>query len=130
MCTRKEQVSTKYVSQEKYVNQCVVKEVQEERSLWECLTNVMDDKNCQPIVCSDNNFQEALNVHVWSMKPTQKISSYMHSPKPAIQSSYQKSLCSDKNCQSTRCYKKRYPVRSIWHDKNCQSTRCYKKSVQ
>ena len=74
MCTRKEQVSTKPVSQEKYVNQCVVQEVQEEANMQECQTNVMDDKNCQSNVCSDKNcqsnvcseknFQEALNVHM------------------------------------------------------------------
>ena len=124
MCTRKEEISTKSVSQEKYVNQCVIQEVQEERSLWECLTNVMDDKNCQSNVCSDKNCQEALNVYMQPMKSTKKISNYMWLPKPAIQCSYQISLCSDKNCQPTRCYKKKCPMRPVCDDKNCKSAKC------
>ena len=32
-------------------------------------------------------------------------------------------MCSDKNCQSTRCYKKKSPIRPMCgDDKNCQST--------
>ena len=34
-------------------------------------------------------------------------------------------LCSDKNCQSTICYRKKSPVRPMYaNDKNCQETQC------
>ena len=68
--TRKEQIPTKSVSQEKYVNQYVVQEVQEETSLLECQANVMDDKNCQSDVCSVKNCQETQNIYMQPEKPT------------------------------------------------------------
>ena len=40
----------------------------------------------------------------------------MQLPKPAVPYKYTR-LCSDKNCQSTRCYKKKNS------DKNCQETK-------
>ena len=62
--TRKKQVSTKSVSQGKYVNQCVIQEVQEETSSQECKANVTDGKNCpvnmwsvQPAACDDKKCQ-------------------------------------------------------------------------
>ena len=119
MFRRKEQVFTKSVSQEKYVNQCVVQDVQEETSLWKCQANDMDDKNCQVSRC----------VHMWPIKPTKKFNN-LWSIEPATQSSYKKSVCSDTNCQSTRCCKKKYPVRSVCDDKNCQSTVCSDKNCQ
>ena len=62
-----------------------------------------DDKNCQ-----GNQ-----NINMWPVKPEMD----MWLPKPAITR-----LCSDKNCQSTRCFKKRCPVRPMYvYDKNCQS---------
>ena len=93
MFTRKEQVPTKSVSQEKYVNQYVVPEVPEETSLQECQANVMDVKNCQ--------------VHMQPVKPTMD----MWSVEPA---SYK--LCNDKNPQATRCYKKKSPARPVYDD--------------
>ena len=60
---RKEQVPAIFVSQEKYANQCVIQEVQEETSLQECQVNVMDDKNCHVSRC----------VHIWPVKPTKKF---------------------------------------------------------
>ena len=164
--TRKEQVTTKSVSQEQYVNHCVVQEVHEETSLQECQANVMDDKNCpvnmQPVkpvvfddrkcqstkfyknsvcqstrcykkkypvtsVCDDKTCQsnvcsiKSCQTHMQSVtKP-----SYMWLAKPAIiQSIYKKSLCNDKNCQSTKGYKKMGPIRPVCHDKNCQAARC------
>ena len=54
----------------------------------------------------------------------------MQSVEPVTQSSYKKSLCSDKNCQSTRCYKKKYPVRSVCNDRNCLSTVCSDNNCQ
>ena len=45
----------------------------------------------------------------------------MQLPKPAVLYNY-KRLCSGKNCQSTRCYKKKSSVRPLCgKDKNCQS---------
>ena len=41
-----------------------------------------------------------------------------------MQSSFKKKhvpLCKDKNCQSSRCYRKKSPVRPMYgNDKNCQ----------
>ena len=71
-----------------------------------------DDKNCdvsmRPVkskVCSDKDCQENENVNIQPMKPQM----VMQLPKPTI-----RRLCSDKNCQSTRCYKKKC------YDKNCK----------
>ena len=56
-------------------------------------------------------------VHMWPKKPNNVMRSVTNTedvwlPKPAI-----KSICRDKNCQSTRCY--RSPRRPKY-DKNCQ----------
>ena len=53
---------------------------------------------------------------------------YLQSREPAMQSSFKKkhvTLCSNKNCQSTRCYKKKGPVKqgSVCSDKNWQETK-------
>ena len=85
------------------------------------LIGLSKDKNCQSmkknkskyddldslftvIKCSDKKCQE--NIHMQPVRPQPDV----QLPKPAI-----RRLCSDKNCQSTRCYKKRN------HDKNFQS---------
>ena len=86
-----------------------------------------DDKTCQSIVCPDTNCQETPNIHIWPVK-TAKESNYMQSVtrssngKSVELTSYKK-MCSDKNCQSTRCYKKKSSVTPMYgNDKNCQST--------
>ena len=46
--------------------------------------------------------------------------------KPAAPYQYTR-LCNDKNCQSTRCYKNKNPmkqVKSVYNDKNCQAIHC------
>ena len=52
----------------------------------------------------------------------------MQLPKPAVPYRYTR-LCSDMNCQSTRCVKKKCPVRPECDGKNCQSAKhmCYDK---
>ena len=65
-------------------------------------------------MCSDKNCQENQNTNMWQVKPQVD----MWSKEPAMQSSFKKKhvpLCSDKNCQSTRCYKK---YENTKHDKN------------
>ena len=66
---------------------------------------------------SDKNFQE--NINMWPVMPEMD----MQSPIPAITR-----LCCDKNCQSTRCYKK---PEFLKHGKNCQSANnmCYDKEI-
>ena len=59
------------------------------------------------------NCQENQNINMWLVKPPMD----MRLPKPAIPYKYTR-LCSDKNCQSTRCYKKHEYIKC---DKNCQS---------
>ena len=71
--------------------------------------SVYDDKNCQST--------QGVHMHT-AMQP-----SNMQLPKPATPSSCKK-LCSYKNCQSTRFYKKKCPVRPVCTDKNCQSGKC------
>ena len=58
--------ATKCVSQEKYVNQCVLQGVQEETSKQECQAHVicMDDKNCLSTVSSDKNCQDTQCIHM------------------------------------------------------------------
>ena len=116
--TRKEQVPTKSVLQEKYVNQCVIQEVQEETSKQECPVRVIDhscnDKNCQMFVCGDDTNSQSTQC-IQPVKPGNTVWSI----EPATQSRYKK-LCSDKNCKSTRCYKKMN--QGCGHDQNCQST--------
>ena len=76
------------------------------------------DKNFQATICEYNDSKGQSTVKVCSDKNCQEIMQPVmpemnaQLPKPAI-----KRLCSDKECQSTRCcsYKKRN------YDKNCQS---------
>ena len=65
-------------------------------------------------VCFDKNCQENQNINMWPVKPAMN----MQLPKPAIPYRYTR-LCSDKNCQSKRCYKKTDQVRSVCSDNNC-----------
>ena len=52
-------------------------------------------------------------IHMQSVTKTHD----MQLPKPAFTR-----LCSDKNFRSTRCFKKKSPVRPMYgYDKNCQS---------
>ena len=87
------------------------------------------DKNCQVTICEntdsnsqvsrnlDKSCQENENIDMQSVANTD----HMQLPKPAVLHKYRR-LCSDKNCQSTRCYQKRSPMRPIQkYDKNCQS---------
>ena len=79
-----------------------------------------DDKSCQTTeyyeskMCSDKNVKKLCNQWCPEMN--------MQLPKPAVLYEYRR-LCSDKDFQSTRCYKKRN------YDKNCQSddNLCYNK---
>ena len=71
-----------------------------------------DDKNCQSRVCSDKKYQETQSINMWPVKPSMD----MWLPKTAVPYKYTR-LCSDKNCQSARCYKKKNS------DKNCQGTK-------
>ena len=80
-----------------------------------------DDKNCQvnmKSMCSDKNSQENQNINMWPVKPEMD----MQSPRPAIPYKHTR-LCSDKNCQSTTCYKKKDQVKSLCSNKNCQETK-------
>ena len=52
-----------------------------------------DDRNCQ-----ENRRPKKPKTHIWSVT---KKTDDMQLPKPAG-----RRLCDDKNCQSTRCYKK------------------------
>ena len=79
---------------------------------------VHDDQMCQPTVYSDKNCQGTKHIHMWPLKP--ENSSIRWLLKPAVPYQY-KRLCSDKNCQSTRCFKKKCPVRPVCDDKSCQS---------
>ena len=95
---------------------------------------VSKDKNCQATICdkkqkkcdydefksqssrcSDKNCQENENINMHSVLVTNTEIMNMQLPKPAM-----RRLCSDKKCQSTRCYKKQSPMRPM-HDKNCKS---------
>ena len=64
------------------------------------------DKNCQTNV---NMRPRKLRSDRWSVTNTDNV----QLPKPAVPYGYSR-LCKDKDCQSTRCYKKRN------YDKNCQ----------
>ena len=66
-------------------------------------------------MCSDKDFQDIPNVHMWPEKPA-KESSYMWLPTPARKQVIQN------NYHSTRCFsfKKKCPVRPVCDDKNCQ----------
>ena len=98
VCSSKKQSHIVLSSHEYQVNQCVVYEDQEETSKQVCTAHyisIYDNKNYQSTKC----------VHVQSVKPAMKQSTYHFS---------QISLCDDKNCQSTK---------SLFDDKNCESTK-------
>ena len=97
-----------------------------------CKANI-HDKNCQvnnEAVCADKKYQatkcykkvdkNCQITYMWPVKPEMKI----QSKEPAMQYSFKKKhipLCKDKNCESTRCYRKKSPVRPMYdNDKNCQ----------
>ena len=62
-----------------------------------------DDFKSQSSRYCDKNCQEKENTVMWSVTKEMDI----QLAKPAI-----RRLCSDKNCQSTRCYQKRRPMYS------------------
>ena len=65
------------------------------------------------------NCQETKLIHMWLLKPEKSSIKWLL--KPAVLDQY-KRLCCDKNCQTTRCYRKKCPVRPMCgDDKNCQS---------
>ena len=87
------------------------------------------DKNCQATISeyddfkgqssmsSDKNCQENIN------KQSVTNTNNMWLPKAAVLHKYRR-LCSAKNCQSTRCYKKYEDTK---YDKNCQSANVMQK---
>ena len=62
-----------------------------------------DDFQSQSSKCSDKNSQGKENNNMWSVTNSEILDVQL--PKPAVLHKY-KRLCSDKNCQSTRCYTK------------------------
>ena len=90
------------------------------------IKSLYGDHKCQSTMFSDKNCQETKLIHMWSLKPEKSSIKWL--PKPAVPDQYKK-LCSDKNCQSTRCYRKKHPVRPMCgDDKNCQSPKKHVKS--
>ena len=89
---------------------------------------ICDDKKCQApkkTVCEGKNCPSTQSSVIWPVKPTMKNED-LQLREPATKSS--SSLCSDKNCHSTRCFKK--ITRSLMRpmcgdDKNCQTTQSY-----
>ena len=77
------------------------------------------DRNCQATICEYNDSKGQSTVKVCSNQNCQEIMQpvvpemNMWLPKAAVLYKY-RTLCNDKNCQSTRCYNKRN------YDKNCQ----------
>ena len=96
---------------------------------------VNDDKDCQSTRCykkpeytkCDKNCEDNKSVIMWPVKSVMD----MQSKEPAMQSSFKKKhvpSCNDKNYQSTRCYRKKNPlkqVKSVCNNENCQATKCY-----
>ena len=87
---------------------------------------VCDDNECQSTklnkksMCSYRNCQDNKSVIILPVN----LQMDMQPKEPALQSSFKKKhvlLCNDKICQSTRCFKKKCPVRPVCDDKNCQS---------
>ena len=74
-------------------------------------------------LCSEKKCQGTKFIHMLPLKAGMKKSSYMQLPKPAKEEANP----DDKNCQSTRSYKKMCLVRPGCNDKNCQSANniCY-----
>ena len=69
----------------------------------------------KPQVCSDNNSQEP--SYKWPVMPAIVNTEDKWLSTPLI-----RRLCKDEKCQSTRCFKKKSPVRPKYkYDKNCQS---------
>ena len=67
-------------------------------------------------MCSNKKCKNNESVIMRPEKPEMD----MQLPKPAIPYKYTR-LCSDKNCQSTRCYQKKDSMRSMYgNDMNCQ----------
>ena len=106
--------------------------IQDEIGKQKCKANVHDD-NCQvnnEAVFADKKYQATKcyknvdkNCKITNMR-TVKPEMHMWSKEHTMQSSFRKKhlpLCKDKNCQSTRCYRKKNPVRPMYdNDKNCQ----------
>ena len=71
------------------------------------------DKNCQvnmDSVCSDKKCQDTMFLQL--LKPEKSSIKWL--PKQAVPGQY-KRLCSNKNCQSTRCYRKKCPSETdVW----------------
>ena len=145
VCSSKEQSHLISKSEEYHVNQHVMYEEKDETSKQECQGNVisMDDKNCQCTLCSDKNCQDTMCVYMQPVKPIMKKTNHMQLAIPAIlQSEYKKqnqmknkSVCDDKNCQSSNKHNfEECPVRpvSLCNDKNCQSDKpmCYDKKCE
>ena len=78
------------------------------------------DKKCQASKCYKKVYK---NCQTTNMQPVESHVD-MQSKEPAMQASFKKKhvpLCKDKNYQSTRCYRKKSPVRRMYgYDKNCQ----------
>ena len=66
-------------------------------------------------MCSDKKSQET--SHMQPVMPVLVNTEVKWLSTPII-----RRLCQDEKCQSTRCYKKKSPVRPMYkYDKNCQS---------
>ena len=88
------------------------------------------DKKCQSTVCEYDDFESQSKVKMCSdkicqeninMQPVMPDIMNVQLPKPAVLCKCRR-LCSDKNCQSTRCCKKKSPMRPVHtYDRNCQS---------
>ena len=68
-------------------------------------------------MCSDKNCKDFKFMQ--PVKP--EMDMWSKEPQPCFKRK-QVPLCSDKSCQSTRCYKKKDQVKSVCSDKNCQET--------
>ena len=81
---------------------------------------VCADKKCQATKCYKKVNKNCQTTNMQPVKPKMD----MQSKEPTMQSSFKKKhvpLCKDKTCQSTRCYRKKSPVRPMYgNGKNCQ----------
>ena len=76
----------------------------------------------RPMYGNDTNCQETQGVQIGPKKPISHMWSVTNSSIPAgKQFNHKKCNPEDKNCQSTTCFKKKFPVRPVSDDKNCQS---------
>ena len=109
VCSSNEQSHLASKSEEYHVNQCEMYKDKDETSKWECQANVVsmeDDKNHQSTLSSDKTCPDTKFIHMQQVQPTMKRASPMWLAKSAtLQSDYKKkkSVCDDKNCQSTQC---------------------------